>query len=214
MTFEKITSILQQKNKSCHLKLENYVEGQKTMLFSDIEFGDFLAIVSKVLYSTKEHPKRTSLKRKKSLKNIYGVEFFSQHKDFKNKITNTYLNRYGVFHNMKCPKLALKNAKSQNKYTETYHWKTGEVIGCIGSYERKTVDYLNNNRIEYKWQPVVINLGDTTYRPDLYLQDLDLWVEIKGYFRKDALDKWNMFKSIYPNSELWDEKYLKAKGIL
>ena len=32
------------------------------------------------------------------------------------------------------------------------------------------------------------------------------WIEVKGYFWGDALEKWDWFKSIKSNSELWDKK--------
>ena len=53
-----------------------------------------------------------------------------------------------------------------------------------------------------------------TYRPDLYLPDSDVWIEIKGYFRKDAKIKWDWFHKEHPNSELWNEEKLKEMKIL
>ena len=55
---------------------------------------------------------------------------------------------------------------------------------------------------------------DCVYRPDLYLPEGRLWVEIKGYFRKDAQEKWDWFHREHPNSELWDNKKLKEMEIL
>jgi len=52
------------------------------------------------------------------------------------------------------------------------------------------------------------------YYPDLYLFSTKKWVEIKGYFRKDAKEKWEWFQTIKPNSELWNEQKLKEMGIL
>jgi hypothetical protein len=37
--------------------------------------------------------------------------------------------------------------------------------------------------------------------------------EIKGYFWKDALEKWSWFHQNYPNSELWDKNKLKQLNI-
>lgn len=52
-----------------------------------------------------------------------------------------------------------------------------------------------------------------TYRPDCYLINKNLWIEIKGYFRNDAREKWDWFHEKYPNSELWNKKALKGIGI-
>jgi hypothetical protein len=53
-----------------------------------------------------------------------------------------------------------------------------------------------------------------SYRPDLHLTDIGLWVEIKGYMRDDAKLKWEEFhNTINPNSEVWDTNKLKEMGI-
>ena len=49
---------------------------------------------------------------------------------------------------------------------------------------------------------------------DAVLLDENKWIEIKGYFRDDAKEKWEWFCSKYPSSELWDQKRLKEIGIL
>ena len=53
-----------------------------------------------------------------------------------------------------------------------------------------------------------------TYRPDCYLPDEDLWIEIKGYFREIGKVKWSWFHNQHPNSELWNEEKLKELGVL
>jgi hypothetical protein len=53
-----------------------------------------------------------------------------------------------------------------------------------------------------------------TYRPDAYLPDRDLWVEIKGYFWQHSGGKWDWFHRDHSNSELWDEAKLKELRIL
>jgi hypothetical protein len=131
----------------------------------------------------------------------------------KRKATN--LKRYGVEYCSQNREIALRIAKNSNKPSILSHWKTNEELVCQGGYEPKVVNYLNSNKINYLWQPKVFNIPNgRTYRPDLFLQDEDKWIEIKGFFRKDALEKWNWFQSEYPNSELWDEKKLKSLGIL
>jgi len=177
-------------------------------------------------YGTKNISSNEEIKAKKretTLKN-FGTEYPSQNEDVRQKQANTNLKKYGVASIMHDPVIALKNAKATNGCQIKCHWKTNKEIVCIGSYEAKTVDYLNSNKISYDWQPKVFEVPFsicttekgrlTTYRPDLYLADQDIWVEIKGYMRKDAQEKWDWFKSEHPNSELWDKKKLKEIGIL
>lgn len=126
------------------------------------------------------------------------------------------MEKYGVEHNMQNKEIALKAAKAQNNHYIKYHWLTGEELVCVAGYEAAWVDHYNKHQIDFKWQPEVFILSDgSTYRPDAYLPDRDLWVEIKGYFRKDALEKWTEFhEKIKPNSELLTKKELKEQGII
>lgn len=121
-----------------------------------------------------------------------------------------------------CPECGqLESAKKQNNSCVLYHWKTGEEIVCVASYEKAVVEYLNTNRINFRWQPktfttnILTKTGKfSTYRPDLYLYSTRKWIEIKGYMRDDAKEKWNWFQTIKPNSELWNKDKLTAMGII
>ncbi len=157
---------------------------------------------------------KVKLKQKNTFLTRYGVTCAMHISDSVDKIKQTLLFKYGVDWNSKDLTTALKMAKSSNKSIIKYHWKTNEELVCIGSYEVKAIDYLNKYQIDYQWQPKVFTLPNgKTYRPDLHIPSRYLWIEIKGYFRDDAEDKWNWFHENY-NSELWDTKRLKELGIL
>ena len=145
----------------------------------------------------------------------YGVTSPIQVPKIKNKIKKTNRKKYGVDHPMKNKEVALRSAKNSNNSYILQHWKGGQKLICQGSYEKKVVKYLNENMIEYDWQPKVFKMpGGGTYRPDLYLINEKQWIEIKGYFRKDAKEKWNWFHTTYKNSKLWDKNKLKKMRIL
>jgi len=82
--------------------------------------------------------------------------------------------------------------------------KDGEKITVKSSYERDFVRFLDDLS-DYKWEYeprsfVLKTLENRVYIPDFYIKDLDLWVEVKGYFWKDAKEKWEAF--IKENQEL------------
>ena len=109
----------------------------------------------------------------------------------------------------------LRAAKNSNNSYMLKHWKTGEEIVCVASYEKKAVEYFNKNKINFRWQPRSFLMPNgKTYRPDLYLFAAKKWIEIKGYFREDAKEKWEWFHKEKPNSELWDKDKLKSMGII
>jgi|ERR1035437_3614991 hypothetical protein len=137
------------------------------------------------------------------------------------KREETMIERYGVRNPQQNKEIADRTAKSSNNSCIKIHWKTGEELVCKASYEPKVIDYLNANKIEYSWQPRVFDTPilsltgkNTVYTPDLLLIKTNMWIEIKGWMRKDAQEKWDWFQSEYPNSDLWNEKKLKEMGIL
>lgn len=95
------------------------------------------------------------------------------------------------------------------------HWYTNDELVCVGSYEKRVVEYLNANKINFRWQPKTFTMPDgRTYRPDLYLFSNRKWIEIKGYFWDDAREKWEWFNKEKSNSELWNKKKLTEMEIL
>lgn len=156
----------------------------------------------------KEKTKQTNLQK-------YGTENPMQNKNIHGKAEDTNLLKYGVRNVSQNPEISLRAAKSMNYSVVLVHWFSCEEIICVGSYEKEIVEYFNKNQIDYLWQVQTFTMPDgKTYRPDIYLPEQDLWIEIKGYFRDDAEEKWNWFHKEHPNSELWNENKLKAMTIL
>jgi len=145
----------------------------------------------------------------------YGVGYAGQSEELKTKIRATNIKRYGVDNPTKNRDIALRAAKAVNKTTTLVHWFSGEDIDCTASYEKRTAEYFNNNQIDFNWKVQTFLMPDgRTFTPDCYLPNEDLWIEIKGYFREDAKEKWAWFQKNYPNSELWDKQKLKEMGII
>lgn len=171
---------------------KTYTCSKNKATFIDKRFGEFIVQVAAMLRGKGAHPKSK-----------------------REKFEKTMLNRYGVINATQNKELALKAAKKINKPYIKYHWETSEELNCQGSWEAKVVDYLNNNKINFKWQPQIFFLPNgSSYRPDLFLIDENKWIEIKGFMRKDAQEKWNWFNSKFPNSELWNKNKLEIMGLI
>jgi len=197
-----------------------YIGVNSKAMFLDKDYGIYESTVWSVISSGSHHPKRAKELRIQTNLKKYGKQFILQVDKIKDAGIQTNLKKYGVKSPSQNKDIAFKMAKSNNKSTIRYHWKTNEELVCIGSYEVKAIDYLNKHQIDYQWQPQVFTTPIktpknkfSTYRPDLYIPSRYLWIEIKGYFRDDAEDKWNWFSKNY-NAELWDTKRLKELRIL
>ena len=83
----------------------------------------------------------------------------------------------------------------------------GKVTTAIGgkykgiymrsSYEIKFAQFLDLSSIKYLYEPKFFDLGNTTYTPDFYIPDWNLYIEIKGWWREDAKKKFDLFKKLY-----------------
>ena len=219
------------------LDCETYQSIHKKALFVDKDYGSWWASPHNIIYFKQSHRKRGLEKRKLSCLTkygcnnpsksdyikektkqtnlqIYGYEISSRNQEVKNKMKDTCFLRYGGYPQQN-KDISLKTTLNSNNSGILYHWKTNEKLIWKASYELKVITYLNQKQIEYNWQPKIFQvLSGKTYRPDLFLINENKWIEIKGYFRKDAEEKWNWFNKEYPNSELWNKKKLKEMGIL
>jgi hypothetical protein len=155
----------------------------------------------------KEKIKQANLKK-------YGHEYSLQNQEVRQKIKQTCLKKYECEYSCQDPSIALKIARSHRASIILKHWKTGQDIVCVASYEPKVVQYFNDNKIDFVWQVRFDMPNGKKYFVDVYLPEQKIYVEIKGYFYKDAKEKWDWFHKEYPNSELWDKQKLKELKIL
>lgn len=68
-----------------------------------------------------------------------------------------------------------------------YRSDLGHSVRSI--WEANVCRILNYEGIVYLFEPQRFDLGEYRYVPDFYLPDMDLWLEVKGYVRKDTLEK-------------------------
>jgi hypothetical protein len=144
----------------------------------------------------------------------YGCESPLQSQEIQEKKKQTCIEKYGCENISQSKEIALKVARSQNNSTILKHWKTGQDVVCVAGWEPKVVQYFNDKQIDYKWQEQFFMPDGKSYTVDAYLPEQDLYIEIKGYFYKDAKEKWDWFHKEHPNSELWDKQKLKQLKIL
>lgn len=198
VTVDRIETFLSEKyNDVMIIDRSTFINANTKARFIDSDYGVFWAEPRSVLYHGSGHPAKSENKQKATCLLRYGCEFPQQNKE-----------------------IATKTARKQTSSFILTHWRAGEEIVCVGSFERLVIEYLNANKCNYLWQsrifetPLIAPNGkNRTYRPDLYLENEQTWVEIKGRFYDDAKEKWEWFHSAYPNSELWDRAKLHALGI-
>ena len=86
--------------------------------------------------------------------------------------------------------------------------------------EANVARYYNKIQWEYEGREFEfegIKRGNRFYRPDFYLPALDLWVEVKGYFRRQDKIKLRRFKRYFPEEFkklrfVIPDKYAKDKA--
>lgn len=89
------------------------------------------------------------------------------------------------------------------------------------TWEYSVAVYLTENNFIWKYEVETFNIDESSsYNPDFFIYDcndnLIKIIEVKGYFWKRNLDKFNAFKGLYPEIkiELWDKITLKDMKLI
>ncbi len=70
------------------------------------------------------------------------------------------------------------------------------------SYEKAYAEYLDSIKEPWVYEFNTFKIGESTYTPDFYLIYRNTYIEIKGYMRKEAQEKIDKFKGLYPKEKL------------
>ncbi len=73
---------------------------------------------------------------------------------------------------------------------------------CRSSWESNICRILKFQNIEYQYEPKIFDLGDCTYLPDIFIPSENMWIEVKGWRRKEGMNKFNKFIKLYPNENI------------
>ena len=99
---------------------------------------------------------------------------------------------------------------------KTPTWGKYKGVNMRSGYEIGYAKYLDKNNIKWDYEPTTFDLGHTAYTPDFFLPEKEVYVEIKGWMRKEALIKIKEFIKQNPDIKylLLGEKELKKMGVL
>lgn len=109
-----------------------------------------------------------------------------------------------------------KNPQSNPFYGRTpsnYNgWGKGQFVEELGFWVRSTWEKeymlaLKNANIEFEYESIRFDLGDSTYCPDILLTGTDVFVEITGWDKPIKQEKRKKFSKQYPEKVLlvWDK---------
>jgi hypothetical protein len=125
-----------------------------------------------------------------------------------------------------CKKISLTRIKRQvakGKNNPMYgkkakHGKRYMYKGIFmrSSWETLFAQFLDLNGLKWQYEPQIFYLKNATYRPDFYIKDFDLFIEIKGWWRDNAKKKYLQFKNRYKdiNIKILKRRQLNELGIL
>lgn len=108
--------------------------------------------------------------------------------------------------------------KKSNRHGKR-HWYTcpnGQVVSMRSNWEVAYANWLNDQQINWRYEPVTFVLLDgRAYTPDFLLVETYEYVEVKGWLRKEHDDKMRQFRQENPNIKLIlaDKNFLTSLGI-
>jgi hypothetical protein len=96
-------------------------------------------------------------------------------------------------------------SKNKDKHPRFGHIMKPTWIKYSGTWMRSNwemvfAQYLDKQKIKWQYEPKTFNLGNTTYTPDFYLPEINIYIEVKGYKSDIFKNKIKLF-------------YLKFSGI-
>lgn len=100
-------------------------------------------------------------------------------------------------------------------FSKNEEYKNGEIsLKMRSSWEVKFAKYLDSLNREWVYEKYTFDLGDCTYTPDFFSEEV--FYEVKGYMHKRAKEKIEKFKNMFPDKVLIliDRKFLESNGIL
>lgn len=88
-------------------------------------------------------------------------------------------------------------------------------INFYSTWEANIARIFNLVGLKWRYSPKIFNLGKHTYRPDFYLPDFDMFIEVKNFLNPYSLERDFLFRQKYPNIELkliLKDDYLEIKS--
>lgn len=84
-----------------------------------------------------------------------------------------------------------------------YHVTHGKrvLVGITwmrSTYEARLATFLTSQNVEWTYEPKWFDVGNgRAYLPDFYVPSLDAYIEVKGWWRDDARQKFDAFMALY-----------------
>ena len=86
---------------------------------------------------------------------------------------------------------------------------TESLRSMRSNYERQFSQWLDDNKIEYKYEPWILTFPDgTRYVPDFYLPFSKVFIEIKGLWEPGAWQKFTKLTGVHVSTYLINYLYL------
>jgi hypothetical protein len=78
-------------------------------------------------------------------------------------------------------------------------WTVYKDIKFRSTYEAECAEIMDNYGVEWIYEPKRFKLGWTTYMPDFYLPEFNIYLEVKGWMMKEAQMKIDSFRALNYN---------------
>lgn len=99
--------------------------------------------------------------------------------------------------------------------TSKYNTPTQGLVTMRSSWEVRVADYLTSIDKQWLYEPFTFKLTDTiSYRPDFYIPEDDVYIEVKGWLREEDQYKIDLFKKLDFKLYIWDRILLESKGLI
>jgi hypothetical protein len=151
-----------------------------------------------------------------------GIEWYEKLRIYKlshPEIDQAQSERMKASNPMKDPEIAKKSINTRIEYYKTHPFdiklvgyskgsyfrrlRDGRIYWLRSTYEIRYAGILNSLNIDWEYEiPFYIDKLNSIYHPDFYLPDYDLYIEVKGYWSDNCINKIKEFNKQYNNIHL------------
>jgi hypothetical protein len=151
----------------------------------------------------------------KTFQEIYGDRASEVLKKLKNNSGKCYDEKLERLRREKIAKAMVANKNGATSYRRrTLPYKG---ISFKSSWEVKVARYLDSLSKKWLYEEKSFSLGNNrSYTPDFFVEDEGLFVEVKGYWRPENKQKFDLFQSMFPDIkiEVWNKVKMKELKLI
>jgi hypothetical protein len=106
----------------------------------------------------------------------------------------------------------LARVKDEDRFGNTSIWSDKYNMTFRSRYDQAACDYVSGEGLIWSYEPFQFSVGTTIYIPDVYVENYDAFIELKGLWSSGQKNKLAEFRQQHPHIRLYLSTWLARKS--